>query len=77
MTTEAQSLLAQRLEGINKIECMVPDSNGGLRLKHRHVAKAVSGLVFIDGYIASKTLELTRFLDEITPWERRVLAAQL
>ncbi|MEE4817197.1 glutamine synthetase family protein [Pseudomonas alliivorans] len=47
------------------------------RLKCSHLAKELFGHEFIEGYIASKTMELTSFLDEITPWERRVLAAQI
>lgn len=46
------------------------------RLKRSQLAKELFGPEFIEGYIASKTLELTSFFDEITPWERRVLAAQ-
>ncbi|MHC2145053.1 glutamine synthetase [Pseudomonas sp. 210_17 TE3656] len=46
------------------------------RLKHSALARELFGAEFIDGYIATKTLELTSFFDEITPWERRVLAAQ-
>jgi glutamine synthetase len=46
------------------------------RLKRSHLAKELFGSEFIEGYVASKTLELTSFFDEITPWERRVLAAQ-
>ncbi|MGY4526342.1 glutamine synthetase [Pseudomonas sp. TE21394] len=46
------------------------------RLKRSALARELFGSEFIEGYIASKTLELTDFLDEITPWERRVLAAQ-
>ncbi|NWB98445.1 glutamine synthetase [Pseudomonas gingeri] len=46
------------------------------RLKRSQLARELFGSVFIEGYIASKSLELTSFLDEITPWERRVLAAQ-
>lgn len=46
------------------------------RLKRSRVAQELFGREFIEGYIASKTLELTSFLDEISPWERRVLAAQ-
>jgi glutamine synthetase len=45
------------------------------RLKRSGLALELFGKEFIDGYIASKTLELTSFFDEITPWERRVLAA--
>lgn len=46
------------------------------RLKRSALAREMFGNEFIDGYVATKTLELTDFLDEITPWERRVLAAQ-
>jgi glutamine synthetase len=46
------------------------------RLKRSQLARELFGAEFIEGYIATKTLELTSFLDEITPWERRVLAAQ-
>jgi len=46
------------------------------RLKRSALARELFGSEFIEGYIASKTLELTDFFDEITPWERRVLAAQ-
>lgn len=45
------------------------------RLKRSELALELFGNEFIDGYIASKTMELTSFYDEITPWERRVLAA--
>ncbi|EGH30806.1 glutamate--ammonia ligase [Pseudomonas syringae pv. japonica str. M301072] len=47
------------------------------RLKSSQLAKELFGHEFIEGYIASKTLELTSFFDEMTPWERRVLAAQV
>lgn len=46
------------------------------RLKTSTLAVELFGREFIEGYIATKTLELTSFMDEITPWERRVLAAQ-
>jgi glutamine synthetase len=46
------------------------------RLKRSQLAKELFGKEFIEGYIASKTMELSSFYDEITPWERRVLAAQ-
>ncbi|MQG96019.1 glutamine synthetase [Pseudomonas sp. MN1F] len=46
------------------------------RLKRSALARELFGSEFIDGYLASKTLELTDFFNEITPWERRVLAAQ-
>jgi len=45
-------------------------------LKRSALARELFGSEFIEGYIASKTLELTDFFNEITPWERRVLAAQ-
>lgn len=47
------------------------------RLKSSQLAKELFGHEFIEGYVASKSLELTSFFDEITPWERRVLAAQV
>ncbi len=46
------------------------------RLKGSALARELFGSEFIEGYVASKTLELTDFFNEITPWERRVLAAQ-
>lgn len=46
------------------------------RLRHSQLAVELLGKEFIEGYIASKSLELSSFFDEITPWERRVLAAQ-
>ena len=46
------------------------------RLKRSHLAREIFGEEFINGYHATKTQELTSFFDEITPWERRVLAAQ-
>lgn len=46
------------------------------RLKRSALARELFGGEFIEGYIASKVLELSDFFDEITPWERRVLAAQ-
>jgi glutamine synthetase len=46
------------------------------RLKRSKLAVELFGQEFIEGYIATKTLELTSFMDEITPWERRVLATQ-
>lgn len=46
------------------------------RLKRSTLALELFGKEFIDGYHATKTMELTSFFDEITPWERRVLAAQ-
>lgn len=46
------------------------------RLKRSELAREVFGNEFIDGYCATKSMELTSFFDEISPWERRVLAAQ-
>ncbi|WP_263261108.1 glutamine synthetase family protein [Pseudomonas sp. RIT-PI-S] len=46
------------------------------RLKRSELAVELFGQEFIEGYIATKTMELTSFMDEITPWERRVLATQ-
>jgi glutamine synthetase len=46
------------------------------RLKNSRLAVELFGKEFVEGYIASKTLELGSYLDEITPWERRVLATQ-
>ncbi len=46
------------------------------RLKRSQLAKELFGNEFIEGYIASKSMELTSYFDEITPWERRVLATQ-
>jgi len=45
------------------------------RLKRSQLARELFADEFIEGYIASKTLEMASFFDEITPWERRVLAA--
>ena len=46
------------------------------RLRRSALARELFGEVFIEGYVATKLLELSDFLDEISPWERRVLAAQ-
>jgi glutamine synthetase len=46
------------------------------RLRNSRLAVELFGEEFIEGYIASKTLELSSYFDEITPWERRILAAQ-
>lgn len=46
------------------------------RLKHSDLARQAFGDEFIDGYVATKSMELSSFFDEISPWERRVLAAQ-
>ncbi|MCY1497485.1 Glutamate--isopropylamine ligase [compost metagenome] len=47
------------------------------RLKRSDLARELFGKEFIDGYIATKTMELSSFFDEITPWERRILASQV
>jgi glutamine synthetase len=47
------------------------------RLKRSSLAREQFGNEFIDGYLASKMMELSSFCDEITPWERRVLAAHV
>lgn len=46
------------------------------RLKRSQLAREMFGAEFVDGYAATKEMELLSFFDEITPWERRVLAAQ-
>ncbi|MBO3274536.1 glutamine synthetase family protein [Pseudomonas schmalbachii] len=46
------------------------------RLKRSELARDIFGKEFVDGYAATKDMELASFFDEITPWERRVLAAQ-
>jgi len=46
------------------------------RLSGSALARELFGAAFIEGCVATKTLELTDFLNQITPWERRVLAAQ-
>ena len=45
------------------------------RLTRSELAKELFGKEFIEGFAASKQLELMSFFNEITPWERRVLAA--
>lgn len=45
------------------------------RLQASTLAIEAFGAEFVEGYIATKTMELTSFFEEITPWERRVLAA--
>ncbi len=47
------------------------------RLKSSQLAKELFGHEFIEGYVASKALELSSFFDEITPWERHVVAARI
>ncbi|MNM88296.1 Gamma-glutamylputrescine synthetase PuuA [compost metagenome] len=46
------------------------------RLKRSELARDIFGKEFVEGYAATKNMELASFFDEITPWERRVLAAQ-
>ncbi|WP_174688565.1 glutamine synthetase family protein [Pseudomonas jinjuensis] len=46
------------------------------RLKRSKLAREIFGVEFVEGYAATKSMELASFYDEITPWERRVLAAQ-
>ena len=47
------------------------------RLQRSGLARELFGAEFVDGYLASKALELASFLEEITPWERRLLAPQV
>jgi glutamine synthetase len=47
------------------------------RLKRSQLARELFGEEFVAGYLASKTLELASFQEEITPWERRVLGTQV
>ncbi|WP_280375111.1 glutamine synthetase family protein [Pseudomonas sp. BN515] len=47
------------------------------RLKRSDLARELFGKEFIEGYIATKTMELSSFFDEISPWERRILASQV
>ena len=43
------------------------------RLQRSALARELFGAEFVDGYLASKALELASFQAEITPWERRQL----
>ncbi|SDR80416.1 glutamine synthetase family protein [Pseudomonas oryzae] len=45
------------------------------RLQRSTLARELFGDEFIDGYLATKSIELADFLEEITPWERRQLAS--
>lgn len=58
---------------------LLPDSlqEALRRLRGSQLARVALGEEFVEGYVASKSLELSDFLGEITPWERRVLAAQV
>jgi glutamine synthetase len=47
------------------------------RLQRSGLARELFGGEFIDGYLATKALELASFLAEISPWERRQLAQQV
>ncbi|MEH6567087.1 MAG: glutamine synthetase family protein [Halopseudomonas sp.] len=47
------------------------------RLDRSAIARELFGAEFIDGYLASKRMELESFMDEITPWERRYLGSQV
>ncbi len=47
------------------------------RLQGSALARQWFGDEFVSGYCATKSMELMSFLDEITPWERRVLANQV
>ena len=44
------------------------------RLQQSELARELCGEAFIDGYVATKLMELGSYYDEITPWERRHLA---
>ncbi len=46
------------------------------RLRGSALARELFGSEFVEGYVATKSMELTSFFDEISPWERRVPAAQ-
>ena len=47
------------------------------RLQGSELARQWFGSEFIEGYCATKSMELMSYLDEITPWERRVLGGQV
>ena len=47
------------------------------RLDRSEVARVLFGAEFINGYLATKRMELESFMDEITPWERRFLGSQV
>jgi glutamine synthetase len=48
-----------------------------LRLDRSTLARELFGAEFVDGFLASKRMELQSFMDEITPWERRFLGSQV
>jgi glutamine synthetase len=45
------------------------------RLQNSELARELLGAEFIEGFAASKLMELGSYYDEITPWERRHLAS--
>ncbi|MNJ53301.1 hypothetical protein D3C77_486850 [compost metagenome] len=45
------------------------------RLQRSDLARELLGAEFIEGFAASKLMELGSYYDEITPWERRHLAS--
>ena len=47
------------------------------RLDRSEVARELFGAEFVNGYLATKRMELESFMDEITPWERRYLGSQV
>ena len=47
-----------------------------LRLDRSTLARELFGAEFVDGFLASKRMELQSFMDEITPWERRFLGSR-
>ena len=48
-----------------------------LRLDRSELARELFGAEFVDGFLASKRMELQSYMDEITPWERRFLGSQV
>lgn len=46
------------------------------RLENSVLAREMLGSEFIDGYLATKKMEFMHFFDDVTPWEREVLAIQ-
>lgn len=43
------------------------------RLEHSALARELCGATFVEGFAATKLMELGSYYDEITPWERRHL----
>ncbi|MFF7708693.1 glutamine synthetase family protein [Pseudomonas sp. NPDC007930] len=58
-----------------KLPCTLPAALE--RLMRSELAVELFGKEFIEGFGATKALELASFMGEITPWERRILAAQV